>query len=34
MTKISGSPTKTFEQLLTDNDRAWLREIEEAFLCI
>jgi len=27
----SEPPTKTFEQLLTADDRAWMREIEKTF---
>ena len=27
----SEPPTKTFEQLLTADDRAWMHEIEKAF---
>jgi len=28
---VSDQPRKTFEQLLTAEDRAWIREIEKAF---
>ena len=28
---LSEGPTKTFEQLLTTQDRAWMRDIEKAF---
>jgi len=31
ITTVSEPPTRTFELLLTDDDRAWMREIEKAF---